>query len=322
MATPAAAAIPHGATTLMVDDPLWEAVQGLNDPAAALKLLHDDGIDDLATLQAYTIDMLMAAGLKRGHAIRLIDVDRWSTRNSSSSRGGSYACRPLATVTGTDDHKLSGTGLSASSLGPVPFTSNIIDGKEYMHHPVMLEARTGPFPVEPTYLTEWNGLRIPAGFDCDIFYRTLANAHPKRDHWGHHRYFYEVPSRRYACWIHKANLESGIKIARAPQLIIDDEYHEQVAIFQSVLRAHNHLVVGELGGRWGTWGARAVAFAKARRPDLTYTLYEAEASEEHCSGMKEIMKLNGIEFNQLCTHHIHLQRSQFTKFDNCSVSKL
>ena len=67
------------------------------------------------------------------------------------------------------------------------------------------------------------------------------------------------------------------KVARSPQLIVDDEYHEQVAIYQSVLRARGHLVVGELGGRWGTWGARAIAFAKARRPELTYTLYDAEA---------------------------------------------
>ena len=42
-----------------------------------------------------------------------------------------------------------------------------------MHHPVMLEAVTGPYPVDPVYLTEWNGLKVPAGFDCNMFIHTL-----------------------------------------------------------------------------------------------------------------------------------------------------
>lgn len=195
-------------------------------------------------------------------------------------------------------------GRTPGSTGPGAVTTNILDGREYLHHPVMLEAMTGPYPVDPVYLTEWNGLKIPAGFDCDMFYHTLPGnmANPKGDHWGHHRYFYEVPSRWYACWLHKTNLESGYKMARSPQLIVDDEYHEQVAIYQSVLRARGHLVVGELGGRWGTWGARAIAFAKARRPDLTYTLYDAEAATEHCEGMRHVMEVNDIEFTQLCDY--------------------
>ena len=170
-------------------------------------------------------------------------------------------------------------GRTPGSTGPGAVTTNILDGREYLHHPVMLEAMTGPYPVDPVYLTEWNGLKIPAGFDCDMFYHTLpgnmanpygilkslyfvlgprsffphARHHPvtrrvpdstcsaraygmlivcwwyadwglqsdglppldvsrKGDHWGHHRYFYEVPSRWYACWLHKTNLESGYKV--------------------------------------------------------------------------------------------------------------
>ena len=36
---------------------------------------------------------------------------------------------------------------------------------------VMAAVGLGPFPFDRLYLTEWNGLRVPAGFDCDIFYQ-------------------------------------------------------------------------------------------------------------------------------------------------------
>ena len=56
----------------VTDDPLWAAVRELSDPTTTLELLRRDGVDDLATLKLYSAEMLMAAGLRRGHAVRVI----------------------------------------------------------------------------------------------------------------------------------------------------------------------------------------------------------------------------------------------------------
>lgn len=40
--------------------------------------------------------------------------------------------------------------------------------------------------------------------------------------------------------------------------LVDDEYPEYIDILETVNRANDFYVFGELGARYGTWGARSV----------------------------------------------------------------
>eukprot|EP00965_Chrysotila_dentata_P244166 6205808-Pleurochrysis_carterae.AAC.4 len=158
---------------------------------------------------------------------------------------------------------------------------NFLVNETFCHHPVMLEVDTQYRVLEPDYLLEWNGLKVPAAFDCDIFNNGR--------HWGNHFYFYEVPSRWSMCWSHYAAMKSGMRLERPELPIVDDEYSEQVAVYHSVLRASatQPFVMAELGARWGTWGSRAIAFLKQRRPELSYKLELVEAFPNNCRGVEQ-----------------------------------
>ena len=54
--------------------------------------------------------------------------------------------------------------------------------------------------------------------------------------WGGFGYFYEVHSRWYACYLHYADVKSGSSLVSPTLPIIDDEYNEQVAVYQSGAR--------------------------------------------------------------------------------------
>jgi len=171
---------------------------------------------------------------------------------------------------------------------------NFLVNETFCHHPVMLEVDTQYRVLEPDYLLEWNGLKVPAAFDCDIFNNGR--------HWGNHFYFYEVPSRWSMCWSHYAAMKSGMRLERPELPIVDDEYSEQVAVYHSVLRASatQPFVMAELGARWGTWGSRAIAFLKQRRPELSYKLELVEAFPNNCRGVEQVMHKNQIDFSLRC----------------------
>jgi hypothetical protein len=129
-------------------------------------------------------------------------------------------------------------------------------------------------------LVEFTGLRVPAHLDCNIFNTNGSS-------FGNHYYFFEVPSRWQACRLHHAHLLSGLPFF-APMLpIVDDEYHEHVAVYHSVLRAvhvfrsqpQRAFVFGELGARWGTWGARAVSLARLIAPSMRSHVYFVELAD-------------------------------------------
>jgi len=171
---------------------------------------------------------------------------------------------------------------------------NLLTGKIYAHHPVMMQLDLGPYSVEAGILTEWNGLRVPARFDCDIFNNNTA--------WGSNLYFTEQAARWTLCWQHFASLRSGLQTTLSPLPVVDEEYTEMVATFQSVLRAKNNqpYVVAEYGARWGTWGARAIAFLQKRRPQLGYKLHLVESYPESCRAIGEVMALNRFNYTMEC----------------------
>ena len=156
---------------------------------------------------------------------------------------------------------------------------NTLTGQTYPHHPVVLQADLGPFAVDPLYLVEWNGLSVPAQYDCDMF--------NGGESWGLHHYFKSVPSRWTLCWQLYGAIRSGMLTASPPLPVIDEEYTELVATWHAVLRrtrsnarmAGDRFVFMELGARWGTWSARAIALLRVARPWLQYQLYLVESSK-------------------------------------------
>ena len=177
----------------------------------------------------------------------------------------------------------------------VELAKNLIDGRHYPHHPALLQLNASrAFPLTTSVLSEWNGLLVPAAFDCDNFNRWRA--------WGKYKYFYEVPSRWTVCLRAESVLASGSSEWVPPLPIVDDEYFEQVAVYQSVLRSRSSQPynVAELGARWGTWGSRAVAFLRAHRPQATYNLYFAESNQQYCGGIREVGRLNNMSFQLDC----------------------
>jgi hypothetical protein len=78
--------------------------------------------------------------------------------------------------------------------------------------------------------------------------------------------------------------------------IIDEELLEMLAVYSTVLSAPKNSIFRmiDIGARWGTWGARAVAYGRKMRPDLKYDLLFIEPHEGHCIGIKEVMSINNI----------------------------
>mmetsp|Transcript_13844 Transcript_13844/g.41855 ORF Transcript_13844/g.41855 Transcript_13844/m.41855 type:complete len:413 (-) Transcript_13844:69-1307(-) len=193
------------------------------------------------------------------------------------------AVRATTPCLGRNGVKTSNGSLANPQL---PLALNHVDGCAYPHHPVMLTVPAGVYPLQREYITEWNGLRVPAHYDCDIF--------NGMSHWGPFHYFYEVHTRWFACWSHHAALQSGNTLVQPSLPLVDDEYNEQLAVFQSVIRARKdqRYVVAELGARWGTWGSRAAAFARAM--GLDYYVHFVEASRIYCDAIPVVMAANAL----------------------------
>ena len=144
---------------------------------------------------------------------------------------------------------------------------NALNGRPYVHHPALQQVQPRVYPLDKDFVVEVNGLLIPAGFDCD-------NLNDYRPSQLAHYYYFEVPSRTRACHLHQAAILSGARTITPELPLIDDEYFENVAVFHAVLRAAHlqqtntsrKFVFAEVGARWGTWGARAIAFARAVAP--------------------------------------------------------
>ena len=121
-------------------------------------------------------------------------------------------------------------GLKAAAEPPQPEREaavNILTGRVYPHHPAILYSSVvaDPDVMDAGILTELNGLHVPAAFDCDMFYvHPAASGNTFWPGQGHH-YFYEAPSRWYACWQHYAAIKSGAPpcslIMRNPQRACD-----------------------------------------------------------------------------------------------------
>jgi len=186
--------------------------------------------------------------------------------------------------------------LNRVQLAYDPPAVNMVSGEVFKHHPVFqtVHALRETYPVQNSVLTELNGILVPAEFDCEIF--------NNNSRWGTHPYFWAVPSRWYACRLHHANLLSGLRTYSPELPVIDEEYIENIYVFQSVLRAvkQKKFIMVELGARWGTWGTRAVGLWR-KVTDKPYDLLFVEPDELHCKGIERVQTLNNITYQLDCS---------------------
>ena len=137
--------------------------------------------------------------------------------------------------------------------GQREYAFNPIDGKSFPHHPVMRQAAVGPYLVERGILTELNGLRVPVHFDCEnlcnVSQWESKSRGPSRCPYGTYRYYHYLPSRWHACHEHEAFLKSGFSHVHLHLPVVDEEYSEMVAVYQSALRARISFNIMELGAR-------------------------------------------------------------------------
>jgi len=127
----------------------------------------------------------------------------------------------------------------------------------------------------------------------------MPNIHTRQT--GNHFYFYEVPTRWHACYLHQAFISSGLRTEVPALPFVDDEYAEHVSVFQSVLRADPDIGFSmvELGARWGTWGARAIKMLTTTN-NMNYSLLLVEADKGNCEGLRHVMEKNKIQYTLDC----------------------
>lgn len=218
-------------------------------------------------------------------------------------------------------HRRRSTDGTSDAAAYEPLAINVLERKAYRHHPVLRAVQLGAYSIDKQFLVELNGLKVPVEYDCDNF-----NANK---HWAasKHFYYYEVPSRWHACHVHQANLHSGLSLHQPALPIVDDEYAEHVAVFQAVLRSKpgQMFVVAELGARWGTWGARAVAMLRAvRGASSNYHALFVESDQGSCDGLRRVMAINNISSYSLdCAKaDAQAQMTRFEKFDHVDLLDL
>jgi hypothetical protein len=178
----------------------------------------------------------------------------------------------------------------------------------YQHDPVFLSMPVQPLQVDPRFITEHTGLKIPAEFDCSQGFQYGNTAY-----WGDpsmvsilgidylksppthlsHNYYYSVPSRWRDCHNLQNYIMSGQKWFIPAYPIIDEEYMELISVYQVALKAKHNFTMVEIGARWGTWGYRAAAAIKrynldVRKVDLLFM----EPSENSCNAIRKVAEIN------------------------------
>lgn len=174
---------------------------------------------------------------------------------------------------------------------PHMYAVNILESTPYIHHPVLAKIPQDPILFRKDFLAEPNGLYVPTFFDC-------SNIHNGQN-WGSQPYYKSVPSRWTACQQHMSEMQAGLPWTIPKLPVIDEEYFETIAVYDAVLNARNEFVIAELGARWGTWGARAVAFLKHVN-NIPYRILFVEPLKIHCEGLRQVMKENNIEYELQC----------------------
>lgn len=155
------------------------------------------------------------------------------------------------------------------------------------HHPVFLPvmraAEHTAFTVTEQEVIEVTGLRVPLLYDCTPW---TGEKNP---------YYKAVPSRYLRCVQQMAMLGKGV-LGLAPRPpVIDEEYVEETAIYQSVQHCQESVfVIVEAGARWGTWAHRAWAYQRTVRPEIGYRGLAIEPFPLFYEAITEVTDLNEL----------------------------
>lgn len=137
---------------------------------------------------------------------------------------------------------------------------------------------------EKDYVIDWLGVRTKLEFDCLGDPLKLG-----------YNYFISVPSRRSDCeWHERMKGTTELAAGRLPML--DEEYAEWIDMLRAVLATkEEEFVVVELGARYGTWGARAMAawmnlYGSSKKKKFV----GVELLPQYTKLMKEHLEVNGM----------------------------
>ena len=143
--------------------------------------------------------------------------------------------------------------------------------------------------VRAESITEFTGLLVPRVYDCGNF------GDPGGGALAGHPYFSAVPSRWWQCRQLFALVTSGLKRFLPAYPVIDEEYAETVAVYETALSASGTYAMAELGARWGTWGFRALAAVRRYNPAVRKAnVYFVEPNADACKAIADVAALNGF----------------------------
>ena len=191
----------------------------------------------------------------------------------------------------------------------------------YEHDPVFLRMPIQPLPVDPKFITEHTGLKVPAEYDCSNAFDRRADWYPGSDPvWGtpsmvsllgidytksrltsepshylsrNYDYYAAVPSRWQGCHNLQSFIMSGQKWFIPAYPIVDEEYVELVAVYQMAMKAKHTFTLVEIGARWGPWGYRAAAAIRRYNPDVQKVdLLFFESETESCDAIRKVAEVN------------------------------
>ena len=191
----------------------------------------------------------------------------------------------------------------------------------YEHDPVFLRMPIQPLPVDPKFITEHTGLKVPAQYDCSKAFDRRADRYPGSDPaWGdpsmvsllgidyvksrltsepsphlslNYDYYAAVPSRWQGCHNLQSYIMSGQKWFIPAYPIVDEEYVELVSIYQLAMKAKLSFTLVEIGARWGPWGYRAAAAIRRYNPDVqNVDLLFFEPEKESCDAIRKVAEVN------------------------------
>jgi hypothetical protein len=164
-----------------------------------------------------------------------------------------------------------------------------------------------PLQVDPRYITEHTGLKVPAEFDCSQAFGQ------NNGYWGiptmvsilgidylksppkhlNYDYYSTVPSRWHDCNNLQSYIMTGQKWFIPEYPLVDEEYIELISVYQMALKAKHTFTMVEIGARWGTWGYRAAAAIRRYNPDVKKVdLLFMEPSQNSCNAIRKVAEVN------------------------------
>lgn len=201
----------------------------------------------------------------------------------------------------------------------------------YRHHSVFSRMPLAPLRVDPGFVTEHTGLKVPAEFDCANAFRrglyglpsdpiwfmpdmvkTLGRDYSQstpeaekvrggysaaREQWPalEGDYYSTVPSRWHSCHQLQSHILSGLKWFVPSFPVIDEEYVELASVYEMALDAKHTFSLVEIGARWGPWGFRSAAAIRRYNRDVhAVDLLFVEPEPSSCDAIRRVAQVNAF----------------------------